>query len=186
MAEPRSPARPFRSGFGSDPIREWTIEIRHADSGDRLVTSVEVLSPSNKARGSNGRESYLKKREDMRQGEGNIVEIDLLRAGAPTTLAPIGAALRRFGKFDYLACVLRYSRSRTAEVYPIPLAERLPLIAIPLLKGDADVTVDLQPVFDRSYDVARFDQRAAYAKPPLTPEHRDWAERILRTKGLLT
>ena len=78
-----------------DPIREWTLEIRHSDSDDRFVTSVEVLSLSNKIRGTEGRKQYLKERKELREGRVNIFEIDLLRAGEPTTLAPIARADRK-------------------------------------------------------------------------------------------
>ncbi len=171
----------------SDPIREWTIEIRHPDSGDRLVTSVEVLSLSNKSRGSEGRKQFLKKQKELLAGRVNIVEIDLLRSGAATTLAPHARVRRRAGPFDYHVSVRRYYRSLSTEVYPIPMAERLPSIAIPLLKGDADLTNDLQASFDRSYEVASFDTRADYdkpARPPLTPEQQAWAEGILKSKGV--
>ena len=181
-------ANPVKIRIVSDPVRAWAVEIYQAGSGDRLVTSIEILSPGNKARGSPGRKLYLQKRKELQHGRVNVVEIDLLRAGTPTTLAPIGNMTRRSGRFEYHVCVHRHYRSITAEVYPITLAERLPLIAIPLLKGDADVTVDLQPVFDRSYDIARFDQRAAYKKPcvpPLSAEQQVWAEGLLKSKGVL-
>lgn len=181
-------AKPLMFRSSSDPVREWTLEIRHSDSGDRFVTSVEILSLSNKTRGSKGRKKYLAKRRELIRGRVNAVEIDLLRAGEPTTLAPLIRAVRRAGPFEYHICARRCYRSLSTEVYPIPMVERLPLIAIPLLKGDADVTVDFQAVFDRSYDIARFDQRAHYAKsadPPLTPEQQAWAERILKSKGVL-
>ena len=181
-------AKPLLIRPVSDPVREWSLEIRHAHSGDRLVTSVEVLSLSNKTFRSQGRKLYRKKRKELVRSRVNVVEIDLLRSGEPTTLAPIERAERRAGPFEYHACTRRYYRSLSMEVYPIPLADRLPLIAIPLLKGDEDVTVDLQPVFDKSYDIARFDQRAGYSKPahpPLTLEQQAWAEGILKAKGLL-
>jgi len=181
-------ATPFRVRIVSDPIRAWALEIHQAGSGDRLVTSVEILSPTNKARGSPGRKLYLKKRKELQRGRVNVVEIDLLRVGEPTTLAPVGNMARRTGRFEYHACTHRWYRSITVEVYPIPLTGRLPLIAIPLLKGDPDVTVDLQPVFDRSYDVALFGRRVDYSKPcapPLTAEQELWAEGVLKAKGLL-
>jgi len=180
-------ATPFRVRIVSDPIRAWALEIHQAGSGDRLVTSVEILSPTNKARGSPGRRLYLKKRKELQRGRVNVVEIDLLRVGEPTTLAPVGNVARRTGRFEYHACTHRWYRSITVEVYPIPLAGQLPLIAIPLLKGDPDVTVDFQAVFERSYAVALFDRRVVYSKPcdpPLTPDQQAWAEGILKPKGV--
>ena len=179
--------KPLVFRVADDPIREWALEIRRSDSGDRFVTSVEVLSLSNKLRGTEGRKQYLKKRRELREGKVNIFEIDLLRAGAPTTLAPLERAERRAGPFDYHICARRYYRSLSTEVYPIAMAERLPLIAVPLLKGDPDITVDFQAVLDRSYAVGLFDRRADYSKPcdpPLTPEQQAWAEDILKSNGV--
>ena len=179
--------KPLVFRVADDPIREWVLEIRRSDSGDRFVTSVEVLSLSNKLRGTEGRKQYLKKRRELREGKVNVFEIDLLRAGAPTMLAPIVRTERRAGPFEFHICARRYYRSLSTEVYPIPMQERLPLIAVPLLKGDPDITVDLQAVFDRSYAVALFGRRVDYSKPcdpPLTPEQQAWAEGILKVKGV--
>lgn len=180
--------RPLVFRTPSDQTREWAIEIRHPDSGDRLVTSVEVLSLSNKSRGSEGRKQFLKKQKELLAGRVNVVEIDLLRSGTPTTLAPHKRVRLRAGPFDYHVSVRRYYRSLSTEVYAIPMAERLPLIAIPLLKGDADVVNDLQVCFDRTYDVGSFGGRAEYdktARPPLTAEQQAWAEGVLEAKGPL-
>jgi hypothetical protein len=178
-------AKPLTVRVPSDKVKEAFVEIRHA-TGDRLVTSVEVLSLSNKSKGTKGRKLYRRKRKELRQGKVNVVEIDLLRSGEPTTLAPL-VRVRRMagGPFEYHVCVWRPNRSLAREVYPIPLADPLPLIAVPLLKGDADVTVDLQEVFAKCYEVGRFDLRAKYAKPPdppLTAEQQAWADGILKAK----
>jgi hypothetical protein len=177
-------ARPLTIRVSSDNVKEAFIEIRHA-TGDRLVTSVEVLSLSNKTKGSEGRKQYRRKRKELRQGRVNVVEIDLLRAGEPTTLPPLGRVRRMFGQpFDYHVCVWRPHRASAREVYPVPLDDLLPVVAIPLLKGDADVSVDLQQVFARCYAVGRFDLRAKYAKPPTPPlasEQQAWVDTILKT-----
>lgn len=55
---------------------------------------------------------------------------------------------------------------------------------MPLLPGDPDVPIDLQAVFDRSYDTGPYRRRIRYAGtapiPPLRPEHRDWAGGLIR------
>lgn len=62
-----------------DIERHAIIEIR--DRQDRrLVTMIEVLSPSNKRYGPD-REQYLMKRSTMMFSTASIVEIDLLRGG---------------------------------------------------------------------------------------------------------
>ena len=67
----------------------------------RIVTLIELLSPTNKRAGSEGREQYLDKREEILQSRTNLVELDLLRGGqrlpmqsesAPRRLLRPGAA----------------------------------------------------------------------------------------------
>ncbi len=57
---------------------EGYIEIVDVKSGHRVVTTIEVLSPTNKRPGE-GQRLYLQKQADMKQAGVNIVEIDLLR-----------------------------------------------------------------------------------------------------------
>ena len=56
------------------------------------------------------------------------------------------------GRFDYHVSVRRFDRPTAFLAYPLSMGLRLPPLAIPLLPGDPDVTVDLQAVFDRAYD----------------------------------
>ena len=88
-----SPARPTsappRSGavatppvrrrlpIATDTERHSYLEIRDRE-GMKLVTVIELLSPSNKRPGSD-REQYLSKREELFRGGVHLVEIDLLR-----------------------------------------------------------------------------------------------------------
>jgi hypothetical protein len=44
----------------------------------RLVTSIELLSLSNKMAGSRGRNLYLRKQQELLQGQVHLLEIDLL------------------------------------------------------------------------------------------------------------
>ena len=65
---------------------------------------------------------------------------------------------------------------RTWTVYPLRLPEPLPTIAIPLLPGDPAVSLDLQAVFDRTYDAGPYrreiDYRTAPPDPPLSVEEK--------------
>lgn len=61
-----------------DEPTEGYIEIFHLPEY-RLVTGIEVLSPSNKI--NPGRVAYLSKHRDLLQQGANLVEIDLLLAG---------------------------------------------------------------------------------------------------------
>ena len=171
----------------SDPIEERYLKIFSVDD-DRLVTAVEVVSPTNKKPGEDGRVSYRQKQGEYRASGVNLVEIDLLRGG-PHTTAVSEDQLRAAGPFDYHVCVTAACHARTCFVAPIRLTDRLPLLPIPLDPGVPPVTVDLQAVFDRCYDEGRYGFLAKYDRrqpdPPLTAEQQAWAEGILREKGLL-
>ena len=77
----------------SDPIRQGFIEIIDIKSGRRVVTVIEVLSPSNKIPGP-GRDLYAKKQEELRSGGVSLVEIDLLRTGTRVLSVPMDASPR--------------------------------------------------------------------------------------------
>ena len=63
-----------------EPLTEGFIEIIDASSGNRIVTIIEVLSPTNKTPGD-GMEEYLRKQREIIQSETNLVEINLVRSG---------------------------------------------------------------------------------------------------------
>ena len=72
-----------------EEVHEARLEV--IDRSDRkVVTVLEVVSPTNKAPGSRGRESYLEKRLEVMHSPTHWVEIDLLRAGG--IRRPRGAA----------------------------------------------------------------------------------------------
>ena len=176
---------------GEDRAREpWEapyLEIR-ADRGQRLVTAIEILSPSNKIAGSTGRKAYLDKQEELRLGGVHLVEFDLLRTGTHTTSIPLWRLQKVAGSFDYHISVRVSSQRDRLYAAPIQLADRLPSIAIPLDRDVTPVMLDLQPLFDRAYDTGRYGLLLRYDQPPdppLTPEQTAWANEILRTKGLL-
>jgi hypothetical protein len=168
----------------SEPVTETFIEIREAGSGGRVITVIEVVSMSNKQPG-NGRTLYLKAQAE-REAEGvNLVEIELLRGGQNVTGAPTGI-LPRSHRGPYRICVWRAARPDDWEVYPVPLEQRLPTIAIPLRPTDADVPLELQPLIDRCYETGAYDDLdyRVPPNPPLDAESAAWTERLLREKGL--
>ncbi len=68
-------------------FRETFLEIRELKPQQRLVTSIEVLSPSNKRQDTPGWAQYLRKRQAHLAGQANLVEIDLLRGGQRMPMA---------------------------------------------------------------------------------------------------
>jgi hypothetical protein len=172
-----------------EEFREPYLDIYARPGNERLVATVEILSPTNKTPGSEGRALYLRKQREVLNGRVNLVEIDLLRGGEHTTAVRLADALARAGPFDYHVCVNRLEEPDDFVIYPNSLGERLPVIAIPLLLGDAPVTVDLQPLVDRCYDTGQYPRRVAYGggvpAPALRPEQAAWVEKVLRDKGVL-
>jgi len=144
-----------------------------------VVTVIELLSPSNKRPGSDGREQYLEKRVNVLKSRTNLVEIDLLRGGArlPTdqVLPPA----------EYYAIVCRGRRRPAATAYPMPIRRALPTIPIPLSAGDADVELDLQMALTTTYDRGGYDYSLEYAapvEPPLSEADVAWARDILKSR----
>lgn len=202
----RSPDRPTSAGNGAatavvvsirpvvvqvpnDETRETYLEIHTVQGERRLVTMLEVLSPSNKTSGKEGRDLYLKKQRQVLSSKAHLLEIDLLRGGMHTTAVPRDAAVAVTGPFHYHVCLRRFYELGRFYVYPIRLDERLPQIEVPLLPGDSPVTVDLQAVFARCYDNGPYRHLSPYTAhppdPPLSAEQATWANELLRSKGLL-
>ncbi len=178
-------SRPVVVTVPHDERHESWIEIRvSGDGGERLITAIEVLSPSNKTPGENARDLYLRKQREVLDSRAHLVEIDLLRAGLHTTAGPLDYLTEAVGPFDYHVSVHQSDRFEDYFIYPVRLAERLPEIAIPLLPGDGEVALDLQAVFDRAYDTGPYRRRIRYAEaepvPPLRPEDREWAAGLIR------
>jgi len=160
-----------------DPLETY-LEIRDVEQR-RLVTAIEVLSPSNK-RGP-GVESFRKKRQELLSGEVHYLEIDLLRVGERF---PLAGPLPSVPYFVFLSRVTRRPR---VEIWPIPLDQPLPTVPVPLLPGDPDVTLDLQQALQTIYDWYDYDRAADHAgEPPLplAPEQQAWADERLRAAGL--
>jgi hypothetical protein len=128
--------------------------IRRAD--DKVVTVMEMLSPSNKTPGEKGIEAYLTKRNELIESEVNLVEIDLLRGGKRL---PMHSPLPRG---DYYALIGRAERRPRCEVVAWPLPESLPTIPIPLAPEDEDARLDLAEAFRSVYDAGIFDRRLPY------------------------
>jgi hypothetical protein len=159
--------------------RESYLVIKDLEA-DRVVTVAELLSPSNKRRGS-GRRKYLSKREEVLGSATHLVEIDLLRGG---TRMPMRSPLP---PGDYYAIVSNARRRPRSDVYPWRLAERLPCIPVPLAKGNSDIPLDLQRVLDTAYDRARYDRMLNYAAPLVPPADADtqrWIDDVLTSKGI--
>jgi len=158
---------------------ETYIEIIERGTHDRLVTVIELLSPTNKL-GADARRAYAIKRQEVRSAGANLVEIDLTRAGHRQLAAwPIPRSHRT----TFQACVTRaHDRSQPrAEVYRMPLEQPLPVIKVPLRPTDKDVTINLQALVDQAYRRGAYDD-IDYTRPPVPPLSRTdaaWAAELL-------
>ena len=156
------------------------LEIHGRWSGqDRLIATIEVVSPFNKTPGHEGYDQYRAKQREVLAGQAHLIEIDLLRAGTHVTAVPRDIAMEKAGPFDYHVSVHRFDRPKDYLVYPIRLEQRLPTITVPLLPDDPAVLLDLQAAFNRTYEAGPYRKAIWYAKdpiePPLRPEQAAWA-----------
>lgn len=165
-----------------EEVREHYLAI-YDNQQRAVVTVIEVLSPTNKLVGSEGYLSYRAKRADLQRSSTNLVEIDLLRTGAKTLRVP------QVVQSDYYVHVSKHWARPQGSVWPIQLTQALPKIAIPLAVGDTDITLDLQAVLNAVYERSRYGSVINYQRepvPPLPPHYVQWADALLREKGLRT
>jgi len=161
-------------------VRHRRIVIRTA-AGDRVVTVIELLSPSNKLDAAD-RAQYLLKRRELAGAGVHVVQLDLLRAG-PRLLAgepPPPCA--------YCVTLARAERHPIVDLWPVGLRDRLPTVPVPLLWPDPDVRLDLQAVLDRTYDAAGYGPNL-YRRPPDPPldgPDAEWAAGRLAAVGVAT
>jgi hypothetical protein len=156
----------FHFAFGAEIVRQ-------------LVTAIEILSPTNKR--ADGRMEYLAKRCQILLSTTHLLEIDLLRQGRRLPMRdPLPPV-------DYFVLLSRAENRPIADVWPLALRDRLPVVPIPLLPGDADVILDLQQIFTAAYDLLGYDLAIDYHRPPEPPlndETSALAESFLRAAGL--
>ena len=163
-------------------VREAYLQILDRQSQKRVVTVLEVVSPTNKYAGP-GRDSYTAKQREVRASDAHLIEIDLLRTG-PHVLAVPEWVARGQGAYDYLTCVNRAAGDRSRfQLYLTRLRDRLPRIGVPLAAGDADAVLDLQAALERTYGAGSYQDDIAYDRPcvpPLSPDDQAWADELIR------
>lgn len=156
--------------------RQSYIEIYDAPD-QALITVIEVLSPTNKQ--PKGRDEYLMKRDAILSEDVHLVELDLLVNGQRLpTAEPLPPG-------DYYAFVARHECRPLCDVYHWSVRQPLPAAPIPLKAPDADIIVELQPVFDEAFSRGRYDRRLRYGAPPrsrLSRADREWAAQLVAAK----
>jgi hypothetical protein len=184
LEEPFSPALDFQVY----PVerREAYLTIRNVTDDRRVVTCIELLSPTNKSTHDTGHALYREKQRAILESDVYLIEIDLLRAGAHTVAIP-ASVLAAEPPFDYLICLHRARAEGKYTFWLNRLEERLPLIRVPLEADLPDVPLDVQAVFDRNYEEGAYALTLDYTQepvPPLKGEQAAWADALLRAKGL--
>lgn len=159
-----------------DPvIHDYFIEIRDTASQE-LITTLEVLSPSNKTPNSQGREAFLHKRSTVRSSGVHWIEIDLLRAGERPPAVDRG--------HDYYVLLKRGRPLAPNEIWFFDLPDRLPTVAVPLCPPFEDVPLDLQIMVDTVYARGHYADGIDYTRsvppPRLRPADAAWAAERVR------
>ena len=165
--------------YDDEVATEGFILIKESGTGGRLVTAIEFLSPTNKLPGK-GQDKYLQKQEEYIEGGVNLVEIDLVRRGEHIITGY--DLIPDSHRTTYQACVRRANKAST-EVYPLPLRQALPVIRIPLRKGDADAKLNLQALLEQAYRNGAYGSSIDYTQPPDPPldaADAAWAAELLQ------
>jgi len=136
--------------------RETYLQILHRPDR-RLVTVLELLSPSNKV--NPGLEAHLAKRAEFLAQDVHLLELDLLRAGQRLPLSV------PYPRGDFHALLARADRREWLEVYSWTVRDPLPALPIPLLPPDPDLVIDLQAIFSEAYDSGQFERGRNDALP---------------------
>jgi len=157
----------------TDFTREIFLEVIDRRSRE-VVTVIELLSPSNKRKSGVNRAQYLAKRAALLASRTHLVEIDLLRGGEPMPGEDRPDCC-------YSVLVSRAEERPDAGFWPLAMADRLPIIPIPLRSPHPDARLDLQELLHRVYDEAgyEYDIYDGPPAPPLTEAQTAWAAPFL-------
>ena len=151
-------------------VRLTRVEIRDT-AKNRLITSIEILSPVNKR--EPGLSSYRQKQKRLYQASVHLLELDLLRRGTRPFAQP------RLPDVPYCIALTR-ARAKQIEIWPVALSTRLPVVPVPLQAPDSDVPLALQSALTAVYDEAAYDLSLDYSQPPpppaLSKEDAEWLQ----------
>ncbi len=148
-------------------------------AGNELVTSIEILSPTNKR--EPGLTAYRQKRSELIAAGVHVLEIDLIRRGS-RAWAPDGLPATAY------VAILTRAKQIHSEVWPIELSSPLPILPVPLRAPDPDVPLDLPMALSIIYDESDYSRTLDYRQPPIEPplseSDAEWLDSLLRLAGL--
>ena len=164
--------------FIQEEHREAFVEIYEADPGQRLVTSIEVLSPSNKRPGTEGWELY--------RASGKVSCWAMSTSWNSTCSAAVGACPCSIpGPTAHTRCwspERRLSFAGSGGATPFGRCRRSPY---PSRNRITDIPLDLQPMIGEIYQRFRYARSIDYSKPldpPLEAAEALWLEKQLRKR----
>lgn len=160
---------------GIDYEKHFQIHL-YTHREKRLVTVIEMLSPSNKSGADRGQ--YLAKRGQILASSAHLVEIDCLRGGPRMPVDDLPDS-------DYCIVVSRAEERPLARVWNFNLPDRLPKIAIPLVAPESEFVLDLQKAFDFAFELGGYDDYIYESKPKprLNKAQLEWATKLLKSQS---
>jgi hypothetical protein len=175
------PAPVLRAITMEVPLRLVNVEVRKTGTLE-LVTAIEILSPVNKQPGHEAYTDYPRKRRELLRSDAHLMEIDLLRIGERPPLVELVPPA------PYYVTLSRAQHRPAVEVWPIQLAEPLPLLPVPLSEPDPDAPLDLAAAVAAVYRRGGYASLIDYHRPPPPPKLPEadalWLDRHLREQGI--
>jgi hypothetical protein len=165
--------------FIEEAHRELYIEVHQAKDEPSLVAAIEVLSPTNKAKGSEGWTQYLRKRNAMMLASAHFVEVDLLRGGSRMPMAG------SWPDSPYYVLLCRKPSAPSCRVWKASYRAPLPDLRVPLARRDPDIVLPLQALVDRVFQLGRYGFDLDYTRPAvprLPTEDMEWLVAQMRKK----
>jgi hypothetical protein len=158
-------------------MRERYLQIKSVATG-KVITVVEVLSPTNKRPGA-GRNAYEEKRREVLSSLNHLIEIDLLRQGEPMALTTGNV------QSHYRILVSRAEQRSQDDLYAFNMQDSVPRFPLPLAADEVEPIVDLQGLLNQVYDRAGYGMVIDYARssvPPLNEADAAWANELLHPR----
>ncbi len=162
-------------------VKEWYLQVKNVETQE-VVTVIEILSPKNKKVGE-GRNKYIKKREQILMSLTHLIEIDLLRKGE---IMPMN--IDQTIKSDYRIIISRSDRRPQAELYAFNLAQEIPSIPLPLKPEDQEPLIPLQDLLHSLYEKGSYDLAINYQKQTLedlSENEQVWINNLLQEQELI-
>ena len=161
-----------------EEVVERYLEIRDTTTQE-VVTAIEILSPTNKET-QDGRRQYEQKRLNLLASATNLVEIDLLRGGAPFAMNVAGQT--GAPQSHYRIVISRSWQRPRADLYLFNLPQPIPAFLIPLRPGEQEPVLPLNQILHPLYDQSGYDLAIDYTEPvspPLAKEEAEWVAQLL-------